>query len=135
MSQSEPVRYEQEGGAQYNMIAEIRRAAGIRPSDLREDDLSVAPSTHLIGMRLDPDIEALIPEGRLAEIVETAASRILHENFAIRELDHFEIDYRHVSIEDIAEMNPDFCHEDAIGMQEFEDAGITPLGGDEPASP
>lgn len=127
MPKTQPVPYQNEGGAQYNMIARIERAPGIRKKDLDPEDAGVEASTHLIAMQLDHDVAATIPEGQLTLILETAASRILNESFAIHDCGQFEIDYQHASVEEIAAVNPSHCHEDTVGDQDFEDAGVTPL--------
>lgn len=128
MPNSEPVAYEDDLGIQYNMLATIRRAPGIRREDLDPEDAGVENTVHLVAMRLSDEVAARIPEGHLALILETAASRILNENFGISDCGHFDIDYRHATVEDIAEANPPHVHEDVIGAQDFEDAGIAPLG-------
>lgn len=126
MTRTTPVRYETEHGAQFNMIATIQRMPGVRQEDLDPEDLAVAPTTHLVGMQLDPALEVKVPEGQLGTLVETAASRILNENFAIHDCGQFDIDYRHATVDEIAATDPDWAHEDQIREQDFEDAGLAP---------
>lgn len=138
MTETPPIGYETENGTKYYVRAKIKKMPGVRTKDLDEDDMGVAGTRHLMVIQLDRDVAATVPEGELEELIETTASRILNENFAIAVLDDFDITYKVVTAEKAEKLNgSDDCyvHSGTVGDEDFEDADITPLEIDEAPAP